>query len=73
MTDSANLADERWKTREEAHLFVLPSEAVGALAAQHLIARGHRHLALVQPDGDVMSCPFAQHLDGMCSVIHTSS
>jgi LacI family transcriptional regulator len=54
---------------EEVHSFVFPSEAVGALAAQHLIARGHRHLALVQPDDPLQTVPFEQRLAGMHMVI----
>jgi LacI family transcriptional regulator len=54
---------------EEIRSFVFLSEAVGRLAAEHLIARGHRHLALVRPDDPVQAVPFAQRLAGMHAVM----
>jgi LacI family transcriptional regulator len=53
-----------------APTIVLPTKLAGALAAQHLLARGHRHLGLVQPsDARYDSYGFEQRLEGMRDVI----
>jgi LacI family transcriptional regulator len=54
-----------------AHTYTIafPSQALGYLAAQHLIARGHRHLALVHPDDPVQEEAFSQRLEGMHAAI----
>ena len=54
---------------EQTYSIVFPSQALGYLAAQHLIARGHRHLALVQPDVAIQEEAFLQRLEGMHSAI----
>jgi LacI family transcriptional regulator len=50
---------------ERTHAIVFPSRALGYLAARHLLERGHRHLALVQPDDRVQEVAFLQRLEGM--------
>src|SRR5258708_15322797 len=54
---------------EQTYSIVFPSQALGYLAAQHLIARGHRHLALVYPDVAIQEEAFSQRLEGMHSAI----
>ena len=54
---------------EQTSTIVFPSQALGYLAAQHLMARGHRHLALVQPDDAVQEEAFLQRLEGMSAAI----
>ncbi|HLZ55470.1 MAG TPA: LacI family DNA-binding transcriptional regulator [Ktedonosporobacter sp.] len=51
------------------HEITLPIIEVGHLAAQHLLERGHRRLALVQPDDPVQHSPFLQRLEGMHSAM----
>jgi LacI family transcriptional regulator len=54
---------------EQTHSIVFPSRALGYLAAQHLLERGHRHLALVQPDDSVQADAYLQRLEGMQAAI----
>jgi DNA-binding LacI/PurR family transcriptional regulator len=54
---------------ERTHSVVFPSRALGYLAARHLLERGHRHLALVQPDDSVQADAFLQRLEGMQAAI----
>ncbi len=54
---------------EQTYSIVFPSQTLGYLAAQHLIARGHRHLALVQPDDAIQEEAFLQRLEGMYAAI----
>jgi DNA-binding LacI/PurR family transcriptional regulator len=58
-----------------AHTYTIafPSQALGHLAAQHLLARGHRHLALVHPDDPVQEEGFSQRLEGMHAAIAEKS
>ena len=44
---------------------VFPSSPPGYLAAQHLLERGHRHLAIVQPNEPLLAGLFQQRLEGM--------
>jgi LacI family transcriptional regulator len=44
-------------------------QALGYLAAQHLIARGHHHLALVHPNDAIQEEAFTQRLEGMRAAI----
>jgi DNA-binding LacI/PurR family transcriptional regulator len=46
-----------------------PSQALGYLAAQHLMARGHRRLALVHPDDPIQEEAFLQRLGGVRAAI----
>jgi DNA-binding LacI/PurR family transcriptional regulator len=46
---------------------------LGYLAAQHLLERGHRRLALVQPDDAVQQEGFLQRLEGMRTAIAKES
>jgi LacI family transcriptional regulator len=48
---------------------LLPTLPLGYLAAQHLLERGHRHLALVQPADPLHDYGFQQRLEGMRSAI----
>lgn len=50
---------------EGIHSIVFPSQALGYLAAQHLLERGHRSLALVRPDEAIQTLAFYQRLEGM--------
>ena len=54
---------------EQSHSIVFPSWALGYLATQHLLERGHRRLALVQPDHMPKSEAFLQRLAGMHAAI----
>ncbi|MBV9229960.1 MAG: LacI family DNA-binding transcriptional regulator [Chloroflexi bacterium] len=54
---------------EQTYTIVFPSRALGYLAAQHLLERGHRHLALVQPGGAGLEAGFLQRLEGMHAAI----
>lgn len=54
---------------EHTYTIAFPSQTLGSLAAQHLLARGHRHLALVHPDDPVQEEAFLQRLEGMQEVI----
>src|SRR5437868_3428725 len=48
------------------------SEALGSLAAQHLLERGHRRLCLVRPDDPThtsQDVAFLQRLEGMRAAI----
>jgi len=54
---------------EQTYSIVFPSQTLGYLAAQHLIARGHRHLALVHPDDAIQEEAFLQRLEGMHAAI----
>lgn len=54
---------------EQTSSIVFPSQALGYLAAQHLMARGHRHLALVRPDDAIQEEAFLQRLEGMRAAI----
>jgi DNA-binding LacI/PurR family transcriptional regulator len=54
---------------EGTHSIVFPSRALGYLAARHLLERGHRRLALVQPDESVQADAFLQRLEGMQAAI----
>lgn len=49
--------------------FVIPSYALGELAARHFLARGHHHLALVQPDDEIQKESLHQRLEGMQAVL----
>jgi DNA-binding LacI/PurR family transcriptional regulator len=55
------------------HTIAFPSQALGYLAAQHLMTRGHRHLALVHPDDPVQEEAFLQRLEGMHTAIAEKS
>ena len=50
---------------EQTYSIVFPSQTLGYLAAQHLLERGHRHLALVHPDDAIQEEAFLQRLEGM--------
>lgn len=54
---------------EQTHSIVFPSHALGLLAAQHLMARGHRHLGLVCPADPIQQEAFQQRLEGMRAAI----
>ena len=54
---------------EQTYSIVFPSEALGYLAAQHLIARGHHHLALVHPNDPIQEEAFTQRLEGMRAAV----
>ena len=54
---------------EQTYSIVFPSQTLGYLAAQHLIARGHHHLALVHPDNAIQEEAFLQRLEGMRAAI----
>jgi len=54
---------------EQTYSIVFPSQTLGYLAAQHLIARGHHHLALVHPDDAIQEEAFLQRLEGMYTAI----
>ena len=62
----------RQEPLEGTHSIIFPSEALGYLAAQHLLERGYRHLALVRPDDPthtIQDVAFLQRLEGMRSAI----
>src|SRR5581483_8423419 len=54
---------------EQTYSIVFPVWALGYLAAQHLLERGHHHLALVQPDNAFLKAGFLQRLEGMRAAI----
>jgi LacI family transcriptional regulator len=54
---------------EQTYSIVFPSQALGYLAAQHLLERGHRRLALVRPDDEIQEEGFLQRLEGMQTAI----
>lgn len=54
---------------EGTHSVIIPSRALGSLAARHLVERGHRRLALVQPDDPIQEEGFLQRLEGMREVL----
>ena len=54
---------------EYARTIILPTRPLGCLAAQHLLERGHRHLALVQPADPLHDYGFQQRLEGMRATI----
>lgn len=54
---------------EQTYSIVFPSRTLGYLAAQHLLERGHRHLALVQPDDRRLRDGFVNRLEGMRAAI----
>jgi len=54
---------------EQAYSIVFPSQTLGYLAAQNLIARGHRHLALVHPDDAIKEEAFLPRLEGMHAAV----
>jgi LacI family transcriptional regulator len=54
---------------EYARTIILPTRPLGRLAAQHLLERGHRHLALVQPADPLHDFGFQQRLEGMRGTI----
>lgn len=56
---------------ENVHSLVFPSQEAGSLAAQHLVACGHRRLALIQPDDAIQTEAFAQRLAGMRAILAT--
>ena len=58
---------------EQTYSIVFPSQTLGYLAAQHLIARGHRNLALVHPDDAIQEEAFLQRLEGMHAAIAEES
>lgn len=57
---------------EHTHAIAFPGAEIGYLAAQHLLERGHRRLAIVRPDDPVhrpISNVFLQRLSGMRAAI----
>ena len=54
---------------EGVHSLVFPGREMGVLAADHLLACGYRHLAMIQPDGEVQAQAFTQRLAGMQAVL----
>jgi LacI family transcriptional regulator len=54
---------------EYARTIVLPTRPLGCLAAEHLLERGHCHLALVQPSDPLHDYGFQQRLEGMQATI----
>lgn len=54
---------------EETYSIVFPSRALGYQAAQHLLERGHSHLALIQPENRRHENAFLQRLEGMRAAI----
>jgi LacI family transcriptional regulator len=51
------------------HTVVIPTRESGYLAAKHLLERGHRHLALLQPMDPYQAYPFRERLAGMQAAI----
>jgi len=58
---------------EGTYTIVFPSQGLGYLAAQHLLARGHRRLALVHPNVAIQEEGFLQRLEGMRAAIAEES
>lgn len=54
---------------EHAQTILLPTQSLGRLAAGHLLERGHRRLALVQPADQLDAYGFEQRLQGMRAAI----
>jgi LacI family transcriptional regulator len=54
---------------EYARTILLPTRSLGCLAAQHLLERGHRYLALMQPADPLHDYGFQQRLEGMRATI----
>lgn len=54
---------------EGTYTIAFPSQAAGYLAARHLLERGHRHLALIQPEDPIQELACAQRLEGMRQAI----
>jgi LacI family transcriptional regulator len=57
----------------ELPTFSIPTMEIGYLAAQHLLARGHRVLAIVRPDEARHELAFLQRLKGMRAAIADAS
>jgi LacI family transcriptional regulator len=57
------------KPLDYARTILLPTRQLGGLAARHLLERGHRHLALIQPDDPLNDYGFQQRLEGMRATI----
>jgi DNA-binding LacI/PurR family transcriptional regulator len=55
--------------RQDGYVIALPTHTAGYLAARHLIERGHRHLALVEPDDAVQAGAFVQRREGMLAAL----
>lgn len=56
----------------QTYSLIIPTKEPGYLAARHLLSRGYRHLALIQPDDPVdafQEYPFLQRLEGMRAAI----
>jgi LacI family transcriptional regulator len=53
------------KPIEHANTILLPTLALGSIAAQHLLERGHRHLGLVRPADPLHDHGFVRRLEGM--------
>lgn len=60
---------ERMVPIEHTYSLVFPSRTLGYLAAQHLLERGHRHLALVQLEDKRLQTGFLSRLEGMHAAI----
>lgn len=58
---------------DEFATFYLPIESVGRLAAEHLIERGHRRVAIVKPADPAQKRPFKLRQRGMKRVFSTVS
>lgn len=57
---------------EQTYSLIIPTRELGYLAATHLLERGHRHLAIIQPADpsyEIQEEPFQQRLAGMRAAI----
>jgi LacI family transcriptional regulator len=61
------------KPLEHPRTILLPTEAMGRLAAEHLLERGHRRLGLVRPANPLDEYGFQRRLEGMRSVLARSA
>ena len=57
------------KSLKQTYSIIFPTKEAGTLAASHLLERGHRRLALIQPEEDSQQLAFEQRLDGMQSAL----
>lgn len=57
---------------KQTYSLIIPTKELGYLAAKHLLERGHRHLAILQPADpiyEIQQEPFQQRLEGMHAAI----
>jgi DNA-binding LacI/PurR family transcriptional regulator len=54
---------------DDLNIFFLPVEEIGRIAAEHLLAQGHKKIAIIRPMDPVQSRPFQLRYRGMTAVL----